>query len=135
MIKSLILASTIVCLVGCGGSDQDDSGYFSDFTIENNSNYPLKVEYSLPSASGDETESEEIDIAETVNFYSAFDMASKIDYAPSPESTFSEMDIYVYLNDSYVLSYSVDSNSEWSKRIENDRTIYTLSVSDADLEL
>lgn len=131
-IRIWILFVIVYGLAACGGDTQSDSGYFSDFTIENNSNYKIEVEYEVPSSN--ETDINSFFLAPGVSetFFSQFSLASSISSAPSPESTFIQFEIYLIEEEQRTTSAGVLVDSLWEKNIVDQLTIYSLSVMDSD---
>ena len=123
----------IVCVIsGCGGDPLDDSGYFSDFIVENNSNYNIEVEYEVPSSVEESLESFFLEPGNSETFHTAFNETSNIANAPSPESTFLHFEIYRIDEEQRDNSIGVLDDSLWVKATQDKLSIYTLSIIDSD---
>ena len=122
----------ISMLSGCGGDQQDDSGFFSDYIIENASNYRLEVEYSFSHEENPSVERFEIEAGSSNLFYSDFELAHDIANAPSPATTFSVVRVYLLNNDERISSSEIIDESKWVLDRQGELSVYTLTLVDND---
>jgi len=119
---------------GYGGGTVGDKGFVSDFVVYNSSNYVVEVAYGFSPASGRASDSDSFLIQPGGNelFYSDVNLASSIQGAPSPQSTFDSIDIHTEINQTQVFTADKLDNSVWDKTVQNQKTTYALSIIDAD---
>ena len=125
-----------VMLAGCGSDPLDDSGFGSNFSVSNNANYTIELEYKDPNTFESENVIVLIDPGQESVFFTSFSMASRISSAPSPESTFIEF--YARALDGemrYPSNMDLLNNDQWEKRIDGRLTIYHLELRDQDFDL
>lgn len=130
--KRWVLAILLLGVIGCGGDQLHDGGFFSEFVVVNNSNYSVELEYTLPSANEVDSDLVIVEPGDSETFHTAFSMASDISGAPSPESTFLSLDVSLVEDGETIESKVMLEDSQWQQHIQSRVTVYTLTIIDQD---